>query len=98
MAEDLQPCSAENVRDACGKGSFGPYNRKVHSPFQGKGLEGLHIGILNADGFRLRGYTGISGCAIDLSNLRAAAESIYNGMFAAAAAHHQYGFLHCFSV
>ena len=61
---------------------------------EGEGLEAVDIGILEGNVFSLGGYTGIAWCAIDLSNLRAAAEGIHYGMLTAASAYHQYSFLH----
>jgi hypothetical protein len=54
----------------------------------GKGLEALHIRILERDILGLLSYTGIAGGAVNLGDLRGAAESVYNGVLTAASSYY----------
>ena len=92
MAEHGEACGAEGVRETGCQRRLRTDDRQVHGVFQREVLQALDIGILQRDIEGLQADAGIAGSAIDLGDLRAAAQGIDNGVFATAAANDEDGF------
>ena len=69
--------------------------RKVHAVFKGEVLQALNVSILDCNTLCLSRDTCIARCAIDLSYLRRAAESVNDRMLTSTATDYQY-FLHIY--
>ena len=75
--------SLGNVGDVRLKGYAG---ERLDAMIERKSLEALDVGVFERDILRLETDSGVTRGAINLSNLRAAAQRIYYSVFAAAAA------------
>ena len=70
MAEDAETVCPETIGNSCGKSHFRAHHGKIDVVLLREGKKRFDIAVLDRNAFSLLCNTGVSGCAIYLSNLR----------------------------